>query len=84
MVFDLFGHSLSLATVVAAVEECSQNLTGVEEHIQNFLQDAQVLHVDETGMKVGGTRRWLHVACTDLLTCYLYFLIYKYNCILLS
>ncbi len=51
MVFDLFGHSLSPATVVAAVEECSQNLTGVEEHIQNLLQDAQVLHVDETGMK---------------------------------
>ena len=72
MVFDLFGHSLSPATVVAAVEECSQNLTGVEEQIQNLLQDAQVLHVDETGMKVCGTRRWLHVACTDLLTCYGY------------
>lgn len=29
MVFDLFDRSLSLATVVAAVEEYSQNLTGV-------------------------------------------------------
>ena len=38
MVFDLFGHSLSPATVVAAVEECSQNLTGVEGHIRNLLQ----------------------------------------------
>jgi transposase/uncharacterized coiled-coil protein SlyX len=72
MVFDLFGHSLSPATVVAAVEECSRNLTEAEEHTRELLKDAQVLHVDETGMRVSGTRRWLHVACTDLLTCYGY------------
>ena len=72
MVFDLFGHSLSQATVVAAVGECSQNLTGVEERIRELLQGAQILHVDETGMRVNGTRHWLHVAGTDLLTCYGY------------
>ncbi|MDR9816944.1 MAG: IS66 family transposase [Candidatus Methanoculleus thermohydrogenotrophicum] len=62
MVFDLFGHSLSQATVVAITGECSRNLTGVEEHTRNLLQDAQVLHVDETSMRVGDTRHWLHVA----------------------
>lgn len=72
MVFDLFGHSLSPATVVAAVEECSRNLTEAEEHTRELLKTAHVLHVDETGMRVSGTRRWLHVACTDLLTCYGY------------
>jgi len=70
MVFDLFGHSLSQATVVAITGECSRNLTGVEEHTRNLLQDAQVLHVDETSMRVGATRHWLHVASTDLLTSY--------------
>ena len=70
MIFDLFGHSLSQATVVAATGECSRNLTEAEDSTRNLLQDAQVLHVDETGMRVGGTRHWLHVASTDLLTSY--------------
>lgn len=70
MVSDLFDHSLSQATVVAAVGECSRNLTRVEERIRELLHGAQILHVDETGMRVSGTRRWLHVAGTDLLTSY--------------
>lgn len=69
-VSDLFGRSLSRATVVNAVGECSRNLTGVDEHIRELLQGAHILHVDETGMRVNGTRHWLHVASTDLLTCY--------------
>ncbi len=70
MVFDLFGHSLSQATVVATVGEFSQKLTGVEERIRELLQGAHILHVDETGMRVGGTRHWLHVARTEHLTYY--------------
>lgn len=56
MVSDLFGRSLSRATVVAAVEECSRNLTGVSERIRELLHGARILHVDETGMRVAGTR----------------------------
>jgi len=70
MIFDLFGHSLSPATVVAVTGACSRNLTEVEGTTRNLLQDAQVLHVDETGMQVGDTRHWLHVVSTDLLTSY--------------
>ena len=70
LVSDLFGRSLSRATVVAAVGECSQNLTEVDERIRELLHGAHVLHVDETGMRAAGTRHWLHVAGTELLTCY--------------
>ena len=56
--------------MVAIVNECPQNLTGVEDDLRKFLQNAHILHVDETGMRVGDTRQWLHVASTDLLTCY--------------
>ena len=70
IVSDLFGHPVSPATVVAIVNECSQNLTGVEDDVRKLLQNAHILHVDETGMQVGGTRQWLHVSSTDLLTCY--------------
>jgi len=69
---DLFEHSLSKATLVKAVSECSQNLIGVEERIRELLSGAKVLNVDETGMRVVGIRQWLHVASTELLTIYAY------------
>ncbi len=68
MVSDLLGLSRSQETVVSAVNECSRNLTGVEETTRELLQDVPILHVDETGMRVKGIRHWLHVASTDLLT----------------
>ena len=67
---DLFGHSVSKATLVKAVSECSQNLTDYEDRIRVLLAGAEILHVDETGMRVGGIRQWLHVASTELLTIY--------------
>ena len=67
---DLFGRSLSKATLVKAVSECSQNLKGVEERIRELLVGAQVLNVDETGLRVVGIRQWLHVVSTELLTIY--------------
>lgn len=67
---DLFGRSVSKATLVKAVSDCYQNLTGVEEKIRELLTGAQVLNVDETGMRVKGIGQWLHVASTELLTWY--------------
>ena len=67
---DLFGRSMSKATLARAVSECSRNLAGVEEKIRDLLAGAQVLNVDETGMRVNGIRQWLHVASTEILTAY--------------
>ena len=67
---DIFGRSLSTGTLVNAVQDCHRNLAGVEEQIRELLTEAQVLHVDETGMRVTGIRQWLHVASTDFLTWY--------------
>ena len=74
MIFDLFGHSLSPATVVAVTGACSRNLTEVEGTTRNLLQDAQVLHVDETGMREHvvyssfDSRAILHFKQIDALT----------------
>jgi transposase len=70
MFSDVFGHSISTGTLVKAVQDCYQTLAGVEERIQELLAEAQVLHVNETGMRVTGIRQWLHVASTELLTLY--------------
>ena len=67
---DLFGRSMSKATLARAVSECSRNLAGAEEKIRDLLAGAQVLNVDETGMRVNGIREWLHVASTGILTAY--------------
>ena len=67
---DLFGRSMSKATLARAVSECSHNLAEVDEKIRNLLAGAQVLNVDETGMRVNGIRQWLHVASTEILTAY--------------
>lgn len=67
---DLFGRSMSKATLARTVSECFRNLAGVEEKIQDLLAGAQVLNVDETGMRVNGIRQWLHVASTEILTAY--------------
>lgn len=67
---DLFSRSISKATLVKAVSDCHQNLAGVEVKIRELLAGAQVLNVDETGMRVNGIRQWLHVASTEILTWY--------------
>ena len=67
---DIFGRSLSTGKLVNAVQESYRNLAGVEEQIRVLLKESEVLHVDETGMRVTGIRQWLHVASTDFLTWY--------------
>ena len=69
---DIFGRSLSTGTLVNAVQESYRNLAGVEDRIRELLTEAEVLHVDETGMRVTGIRQWLHVASTEHLTWYGY------------
>jgi transposase len=36
--------------------------TGADQVIKQRLQESELLHVDETGINIGGQRHWLHVA----------------------
>lgn len=67
---DLFGHQLSQATLVNANRSASEILEPVEKEIKRQVVDSPVVHFDETGMGVNGKRDWLHVASTEILTCY--------------
>ena len=67
---DLFGTSLSAATIVNANRVCFEALESVEDNIKQQIIASPVVHFDETGMYVDVSRWWLHVASTKYLTYY--------------
>jgi transposase len=67
---DLVQHQMSEATVLKASEHWATCLAPSTEAVQGLWRDAEVLHVDESGLRVGGKLHGLHVACTERLTSY--------------
>jgi transposase len=65
---DLFGHSLSVGTLVTMVQQCAQALAPIEDVLKAQAQAAPVLHHDETGVRVAGKLQWVHVSSTATLT----------------
>jgi transposase len=61
LVDDLFGAAPSEATLQAVEAACAAGLAPLEVAIRAALQRADVAHFDETGVRVGGHRAWLHV-----------------------
>jgi len=67
---DLFGHEPSQATIVSAIEKCAQQLAPVERAIKTTISKSEVVHFDETGMRVSKQLHWVHTASTPALTFY--------------
>jgi transposase len=67
---DLVQHRVSEATVLKASEHWDRCIEPSTEAVQGMLRDAEVLHVDESGLRVTGQLHWLPVACTESLTSY--------------
>jgi len=67
---ELFGVKLCAATIANMSRACAARLQGLVTTIRDHVAQAGVKHMDETGFRIGGKTRWLHVACTKLLTFY--------------
>lgn len=67
---DLLGVQMSEGTVWDLIKRCAGQLVPVEQQIKEALQQAEVIHQDETGLDVAGKRHWMHVTCTSTLTHY--------------
>lgn len=67
---DLFGQSPSEAFILNAGKQLEQKIEPARVAIKEQLQQAKILHVDETGLRVEGKLHWLHSASTDKLTDY--------------
>jgi transposase len=66
---DLFGQPLSVATLAAANERAFQQLDPFAQALARQVPLAEVVHLDESGLRVDGTLHWLHLASTATLTC---------------
>jgi len=69
---DLFGCPLSAATIERAARLSSGKLVNTEQRLKAALRDAEVIGVDETGLRVAGSGGYIHVARTEELTHYAY------------
>ncbi len=67
---DFYGHAPSEALILDAVAAVYEQVQPALEVIYTQLAAAQVLHNDETGMRVEGNLQWLHVSATEQLTYY--------------
>ena len=67
---DLFGLKMSTATVKRAENKCFHNLRKVTNYIKEQLIKEDVIHCDETVMRVSEDNHWCHVISTDKLTYY--------------
>jgi transposase len=60
----LFGLNLCVGTVCNSIDRLSTELETVTEEVRQALPTAPTLHIDETGWKCKGLRRYLRVFVT--------------------
>ncbi len=66
---ELYGHSPSEATIIAACQEVEGRVAPVNEAVkEHLIETEEPVHCDETGMRVEGKLHWVHVASTVLAT----------------
>lgn len=68
---DLFGYSINESTVYSASRLCYEKLDESEQIIKTKISEGNVVHADETGIRVNGKLHWLHTA-TSILYTYLF------------
>jgi transposase len=70
VVRDVLGVEMSDGTLYNVREQCFEQLAPSSAEIQTSLLTSNVVHFDETGLRVNGKLWWLHVASTRGLTYY--------------
>lgn len=65
---DLLGIGVSVGFVYQVVAEAAARLGPFVSHVAAALHLEQVLHADETPARVAGQLKYVHVACTNMLT----------------
>jgi hypothetical protein len=89
LLHDLFQMDVSRDTPNNVFRRGYEKLAEFEEQVKERILDSEVVHFDETGMRVAKALNWLHVASTpelfskSTLYCFVYCIIYKAHLMLL-
>jgi len=67
---DVFGCKISEGTIYNQVQKCYEALEPIEASIKEIIQKSEVVHFDESGMRVNGSGQWVHVSSTKTHTHY--------------
>jgi len=67
---DLLGHRISEAMVLKAGGTLDQAVAPSTEAVKEQLKSSEILHLDESGVRVLSKLHWLHVSSTHRLTHY--------------
>jgi transposase len=70
LMLDLFGVTLSRATIGQMSRRAGRRLLGFADAVRQLILTAPVKHLDETGFRIVKRLRWLHIAATAALTFY--------------
>ncbi len=70
LLHDTYDASVSTGAIVAMVAEGAAMLDGFLGEVQAQLRTAQVVHADETGLRVNALLAWVHAVSTTDLTLY--------------
>jgi transposase len=65
---ELFGTPMSVGTVAAWTSRAAAGLEPFTVAAVAALSEAELVHADETGLRVAGRLHWLHVACSPRFT----------------
>lgn len=65
---DLFGYPINESTIYSAGRDCYEKLQQAEDVIKSKVAASNVVHADETGIRVKGKLHWLHTATSSLYT----------------
>jgi transposase len=65
---EVFGTPMSVSTVAAWTARAAAGLAPFTAAARAALSGADVVHADETGLRVAGRLHWLHVATSDRFT----------------
>ena len=67
---ELLGQKISEGTIVNTNNRLHKLLEKPVEAIQEQLKASSVIHVDESGIRIDGSTKWVHVTSTPTLTYY--------------
>jgi transposase len=66
--WEQMGLPLSAGSIHNFNQDAYERLEFFDSWVREQLRIVPLIHVDETGINIGGTKRWLHTVCNDQFT----------------